>query len=82
MDEVAENGFGFWSVRFGCRNGLFYTGKLVINGLTGVTTAFFGGSGFSLIISDFSSVGAGFSVGFANKLGVLDALSGVKREVG
>jgi len=26
LDEVAENGFGFWSVRFGCRNGLFYTG--------------------------------------------------------
>jgi hypothetical protein len=49
--------------------------------LAGATTAFFSGSGFSLIISDFSSVGAGFSVGFANKLGVLDALSGVKREV-
>jgi hypothetical protein len=26
LDEVAENGFGFWSVRFGCKNGLFYTG--------------------------------------------------------
>lgn len=47
-----------------------------------MTTAFFGGSGFSLIISDFSSIGAGFSVGFANKLGVLDTLSSVKREVG
>ena len=50
--------------------------------MTEATTAFFGGSSFSLIISDFSSVGAGFSVGFANKLGILDGLSGVKREVG
>ncbi len=79
MEELAENGFGFESVGIGCRNGLFYTG-VVMNGLAGGTTAFLGSTGYSLAILDFSSVGAGSTVGFANKLGA--ALSGLKREAG